>query len=290
MEDLDAWRASDRETLAAQYNARAAVPEHPAIFARWRARSASARAAALADGSARLGLRYGSHPRERFDLFLPTAADATASRLHLFLHGGYWQAMGRMDFGFLAAAPVAAGQAFAVLGYPLCPDVSFGELVDAVERGYDKLLATAPDHGIEPANPVITGHSAGGHLAVLLAQALTARGATRSALPGRIHAVSGVFDLEPLVHTPLNVALGLDAATARAHSPARRTPVPGVPVTAWVGAHESAEFHRQARTFAARWHEAGAAAEYRAVPGCNHFTVIERLLGPGGGGVADSPG
>lgn len=289
MDDIDAWRACDPATLAAQYNARAAVPEHPAIFARWRARSASTRAAALTRGACRLGLPYGPHPRERFDLFLPTTTGAGRPELHVFLHGGYWQAMGRMDFSFLAAGPMAAGQAFAVLGYPLCPDVSFPRLIAAVAHGYDTLLATAAEHGIEPARPVMTGHSAGGHLAVVLAQALANRGAARSAMPRGIHAVSGVFDLEPLVHTPLNVALGLDAEMARALSPIHGPPVPEVPMTAWVGADESAEFHRQARAFVAAWNQGDTAAEYRSVPGSNHFTVIEHLLGRGGGALAEPP-
>ena len=69
--------------LEAQYNARAAVvPEHPAIFARWQARSEAFRAQA----DCRLDLTYGPGAWETLDFFV---AGAALSPLHIFLHGGY---------------------------------------------------------------------------------------------------------------------------------------------------------------------------------------------------------
>ena len=91
-------------------------------------------------------------------------------------------------------------------------------------------------------------------------------------------AISGVFELEPLVGTSINDALRLDAATARAASPRWwPPPPPGRRMIAAVGAGESTEFRRQSRELAAAWASAGVDTRYVEIAGANHFTVIDEL-------------
>ena len=61
------YRGYDAAGLEAQYNARASIPDHPLIFARWAARSAEVRKRAFA----RLDVPYGDGPMEKMDIFLP---------------------------------------------------------------------------------------------------------------------------------------------------------------------------------------------------------------------------
>jgi arylformamidase len=93
-------------------------------------------------------------------------------------------------------------------------------------------------------------------------------------------AISGIFDLEPLIDTSINRAIGLDRASARAVSP-RFWPPPSRHPTllAVVGEHEGAEFHRQCRDLVSHWRRAGVQAECLEVPGANHFSVIDQLAG-----------
>ena len=94
-------------------------------------------------------------------------------------------------------------------------------------------------------------------------------------------AISGVFDVAPLVGTSLNEALRLDQAAARAASPLFWPPPPkGRSLVAAVGGAESAEFLRQSRDIVAAWKRAGVASEYLEVSGTNHFTVVEALTDP----------
>ena len=101
-------------------------------------------------------------------------------------------------------------------------------------------------------------------------------------------AISGVFDLAPLIPTSLNAALRLDAAEAAALSPIH-WPVPngstpgGTVLDCVVGGDESAEFLRQSRMMADLWGAKGVETRYEALPGLNHFTVLEPLAD------ADSP-
>uniref|UniRef100_UPI0037C69920 alpha/beta hydrolase n=1 Tax=Roseovarius salis TaxID=3376063 RepID=UPI0037C69920 len=125
----------------------------------------------------------------------------------------------------------------------------------------------------------LVGHSAGGHL--------VARMMCRDVLPdtvagrlARVVSVSGVHELLPLVATAMNDILNLTAEEAAAESPARCTPLQGVPFTAWVGAQERPEFLRQARLIEEAWARAGVQVSAVYAPGHHHFSVIEGLARP----------
>jgi len=125
---------------------------------------------------------------------------------------------------------------------------------------------------------VISGHSAGGHLAACLLA--TDWPAFDASLPEDLvmaaYAISGLFDLEPLVDTSINKALHLDQATARAASPLFWNAPARGSLDAVVGDNESAEYFRQSRTIVERW-GAGIATRFGTVPGANHFTAIAPL-------------
>src|SRR5262249_15792996 len=109
------------------YNLRAAVPDHPRWFERYARTSAEARA----QFSPRLDLRYGPGPKETLDLFLP---EISAGGTFVFFHGGYWRALDKSDFSFVAPPFLARGIAVAVVNYDLCPDVDIATIVDECRR------------------------------------------------------------------------------------------------------------------------------------------------------------
>ncbi|HYF08434.1 MAG TPA: alpha/beta hydrolase [Acetobacteraceae bacterium] len=240
--------------LEAEYNNRARVAESAAIIAGW-ARDAAAFREAWPHK--RLALPYGPGERERLDLFLPMAEDGAAPRA-LLIHGGYWQALDRSWVSHFARGLVLSGVAVAVPSYDLCPGVPLTRIV-AQMRAAAELLCR------DDARLLAIGHSAGGHLAAML----LAGGRAGAALP-----MSGVFELEPLRATTIGTALNLTAEAARALSP-RWMPAPGGPVHCVVGGDESNEFLRQTRDFAAAWD-----GSWEALPGRNHFTVLDPLTDP----------
>ena len=92
--------------------------------------------------------------------------------------------------------------------------------------------------------------------------------------------VSGIYDLEPLIGTSINEALGLDPATAARNSPLRR-PLKGFPpsLVCW-GENETDQFKRQSRAFAQALRRAGTECAAFECPGRNHFDVILDLADP----------
>jgi arylformamidase len=129
---------------------------------------------------------------------------------------------------------------------------------------------------------VIAGHSAGGHLAACMLA--TRWAAVDKKLPDGFvraaYAISGIFDLKPLVETTVNAALGLDEAEAKLLSPLDWSPPKSLALDAVVGGEESSEYLRQSRAITERWAAAGARTRFEAVPGANHFTVIAPLADP----------
>jgi arylformamidase len=94
------------------------------------------------------------------------------------------------------------------------------------------------------------------------------------------YAISGLFDLVPLVETSINKALSLDQDTAKAASPLFWKPPAHGSLDVVVGEAESAEYFRQSRTIVEAWGSAGVATAFGTIAGANHFTAIAPLADP----------
>lgn len=253
-----------------EYNNRARVPENPALMAGW-ARDA----AAYREARGPRRIAYGPGPRHVIDVFAGDDQNGGKRPLVVFIHGGYWQALDGSWFSHMARGLNAHGIGVAVPTYDLCPQVSVADIVEDMRQA-TRELAKLSDRLI------ISGHSAGGHLAAcMLATDWTAYDAS---LPPQLvraaYAISGLFELEPLVPTSINKALRLDQATARAASPLLWQPPSHGSLDAVVGEAESAEYHRQSKTIVDAWGKGGIATRYGIVPAANHFTAIAPLADP----------
>jgi arylformamidase len=257
------------ELVERGYNNRAAVPDHPQWLARYPALSAAARDALrpLQD------LRYGDGPQETLDLFVPAGP---ARGTLVFIHGGYWRALDKADFLFVATPFVAAGCAVAAINYDLCPAVSIATIVEECRRALGGIVREGPRHGANAGRIVVAGHSAGGHLAaMLLATPAHAWGLDRHPVAGAA-SISGVHDLRPLTLFSFNADFRLDDAEAARMSPILAQPATDAPIVVAVGADETSEFVRQAGLLWEAWpaNRPRGACGPMLVPDRNHFSVI----------------
>lgn len=260
--------ALDPRTLEREYSPSSAIGGDYAPFvARYRAESDAARRTL----AVRRDLRYGPAPRACLDFF-PAPPGATRPGLLVYLHGGYWQELSKEESAFLAPAWHAAGIAHAAIGYTLAPQAGLPAIVAECRAALAWLQAHAGVLGVDAGNVVVAGSSAGAYLAAACADGLP------TPLRGLV-AVSGIFDVAPLLGTSINAALGLDAPTAASLDllvPRRRfRPA----VVAW-GEIETAEFKRQSRAFASRLADDGTPCASLEIPGRHHFDVILELGDP----------
>src|SRR3954469_4170970 len=144
-----------------QYNNRARIPDHPAILKQW----ADASASALDRSPAMRELAYGEGAGERLDVF---PARRAGSPVLVYIHGGYWRALGKRDQSFVAPPFVDAGAMVVLPGYALCPAVSIDHIVLQLVRALGWVHRHAHEFGGDAQRIVVAGHSAGGHLATML--------------------------------------------------------------------------------------------------------------------------
>jgi len=267
MDDADAY-------YEGQYNNRLSIPDAADYNARGVARSTAARARL----AAKLDLAYGPSPRQRIDLY---PAAAPGAPILSFIHGGYWRSRDKSEFAFIAEPFVAAGITVAMPEYDLAPAVTVGTIVEQMVAAHAWLYRHAGEHGADASRLFVAGHSAGGHLAAMMAA--TRWNEIDPELPADLvkgaYAISGVFDLMPMLHFSFNADIRLDAASAKAMSPIEHCPAWPVPVRTAAGALESDEFRRQCRTLAERW--PASVKGHMDVPGCHHLSVAEALADPG---------
>ena len=251
--------------LEAEYNNRALVPEHPAIFERWQRDSAALREATRCT----LALPYGSEPRQQLDLFHATNPRGTV----VFIHGGYWRSLDKSMFSFVAKPFLAAGLSVAMINYRLCPSVAIDVIVDDCRQALAWLITNGRAHKLPVDRIALAGHSAGGHLvAMLYATDWQRLDIDTSGLIGGI-ALSGVYDLDPLLECSMNADLHLNHHIARANSPITRAPALTVPLHLAVGANESRAFVNQSQLLAQAWPQICAKPD--EVENANHFTIMD---------------
>ena len=250
------------------------IPDHPQIFARWAEQGAQVRRrrAGLID------MRYGDDDGERLDFF-PTVQ--RNSPLLVFIHGGYWRSLDKSDFSWIAPPFLDAGVAVAFLNYGLAPRVTVEGIVRQQLKAIVWLYTRAEDLGFERQRIVVGGHSAGGHLTVMMMAALWPRwmrGLPSDLVKGGI-AISGLYDLEPLLPLPfIKTDLRLDAAATRRLSPIHFPAATTAPLVTAVGARESSEFKRQTQLIRAAWPRNARA--HIEVEGADHLTVCDVLADP----------
>ena len=262
-EALD-WRSLSQEALDRGLNNGGAVAGSGTMVEGWEKLSAEMRAR----HGAHLNLSYGPRERNRID-FLKAAPNAPTL---LFIHGGYWQMRSKDAFTTFASGPMAHGINVALIGYTLAPDATLEQIVAEIHAGIDHLAGRLPELGADASRLVASGWSAGGHL--------TAMAMLNKHIKGGV-AISGIYDLEPIRHSYLNVKLGLDEAMSKRNSPMLLTH-DVKPMALTVGGAELPLLRQQTADFASYRAYHALPVAYEEIPGANHFTIMDELASPSG--------
>ena len=261
------------EDLNYQYLPGRTVKNPAAYLARSATRSARVRGKL----ECQLNLSYGDSPGQILDIFPAPERNAP---VHIFIHGGYWRAIG-VDTGLyshVAAPLVAAGATVVLLDYDLCPSVRITDIVQQVRQAMVWVYRNVAKYNANRKRIFVSGHSAGGHLAAMLMATDWAdlAGLPKSLIKGTV-LLSGLFDIEPHRHTELQADIRLGVREAKAMSPMYLKPFATGPCILAVGEKEPDLFHWQSLEYAARLRSNRISAEYISMPGDNHFSLTDRL-------------
>ena len=267
-----------------QYNARASVQDAGALIARYTKESQ----AAFALPNAVRNQRYSPKEDDLLDVYLPLehVGQAQLAPVFIFIHGGYWRALSKNDSAFMAPALTKAGAMVVVPDYDLAPAVTLDHIVDQVRQAYAWVVRNIAIYGGDASRICVCGSSAGGHLVGML----LAKGwqedydLPASAVPASAFPLSGLFDLQPLLHTHINAWMLMDDAAAMRNSPRFLLPDSSThslcQLRVACGEFESREFHRQSREYLAAWQARCLPGQWVEAAATNHFDLPLQLADP----------
>lgn len=253
------YKNYNNETLNRQYNNRLQSPGFATHFerqAQWNKETA-ATLKPIRD------ISYGEHPREKLDVYLSKTPNAKAL---VFIHGGYWQALDKNDFQFVATAFESLPVTVFIISYPLAPEASMATIVSSCKKAIDWVIDNAENYNANKKSVYLAGHSAGGHLVSMI---LTSNKDVRGACT-----LSGVFNLVPIQKTTINDAIKMKEQDAVDYSATNKEPAGNPPLIIAVGGDESDEFKAQSAELTKAWNKK-AAAQLIEVPGINHYSIVE---------------
>ncbi len=263
--------------LEKQYSITVARPDlHSHAVPEWLRRSAEFRETA----ECVLDLAYGESPRERLDFF--PSVGSTNGPVLVFFHGGYWQRLSKSAFSFVAEQFVKNGVSVVVASYDLCPSVRITQISQQARRAVAWVWRNADKWGYSKNKIYVSGNSAGGHITAMVMATHWSK--LESDLPpdlvkGAIP-ISGLFELEPLLHTSINKGLGMDEAEAASQSPMNNPPATDASQLVVCGGAETAEFHRQSDVYASTFSTSTRHIERYSAPGRDHVNVTDDLADP----------
>ena len=214
----------------------------------------------------RTNIAYGPGTDEVLDIF--PAAQSPAP-VQIFVHGGAWKNFTKDDYSFPAGVYVPAGIHTVILNFSNLPAVRLPDMAAQVRRAIEWVYRNAATFGGDRERLYLSANSSGAHLSAL---ALQADGFVKAAT-----LVSGPYYLEPVVLSARSSYVKLSAEEVVGLSPGLHAARMRCPVTIGYAEHDTDEFQRQSREFAAALQKAGRPARLARFPGVNHFELMEKF-------------
>ncbi|MDF2114247.1 alpha/beta hydrolase [Roseiarcaceae bacterium H3SJ34-1] len=137
---------------------------------------------------------WGDEPWQRFDVFAPAQSKGSLPVL-IFIHGGGWMSGYKEWTGFMAPGVIASGAILVATTYRLAPAHRLPTIIDDCIEAVAAVRARVAEFGGDASRFYLSGHSAGGHLAMMVALRNDLwKGRLGSELRG-ILPISGILDL-----------------------------------------------------------------------------------------------
>ncbi len=226
------------------------------------------------------GIPYGPDERHRLDVFAPDRR--SSGPIVLFLYGGAWTSGDRSTYEFVGTALAARGITTVIADYRLYPQVRFPAFVEDAARAYgwvDRHLARA-DGGRRPI--FLMGHSAGAHIAALLAvdRRWLAAAAPRAAAPAGLVGLAGPYAFDPTTWDTTATIFAPVVGHADRARPARLVRRKGPPTLLLHGADDRTVGLFNTKEFAEALASHGTAVQTVVYPDIGHVGLVSAFAKP----------
>ena len=256
------------DQFEAHFNPRACTPNIDGRIARQIVRSADVRSRYHHTAD----IAYGESANEVLDVF---HAPNPHAPVLLFIHGGYWRALHKDGYSFVAPPFVDAGATVVVMHYDLAPDVSLDTILEQTIRSIAWTYRNIAELGGDPEQLFIAFNSAGGHLAAMaLAHDWAGEGLPDDIIKGAT-LITGVLDCAPVLRISVNEDVRLDEDMAQRLSPIHFPPKRALPLIVAVGGGEPEGWIALSRAYVRTCEQAGIDCSYMEMPGLDHISAGE---------------
>lgn len=226
-------------------------------------------------------ISYGPAAHQAIDVFVPKSAGSTSAPIVVFFYGGRWQGGRRADYAFVGEALAARGVLTFVADYRHYPAVRFPDFMHDAAQAVAWVRAHATDYGGDTGRMHLAGHSAGAHVAALLAtDARYLRGVDMQ--PRQLRGVIGIagpYDFLPFTSDDLKQVFGPEAGW-RASQPIEFVDGDEPPFLLLHGADDRSVRPFNSESLATRLRAAGVATEHRVYPDLGHVRILAALRYP----------
>ena len=220
---------------------------------------------------------------QRIDVYLPEATLAEGCPVFMTIHGGFWSHGYKEWHGFLADAFCDLPAIVVSVGYRLSTAAHHPAALDDCLAAVEWVYRNIREYGGDPERIVVSGHSAGGHLAALVAlqsELLKARGVPSSVIRACLP-VSAIFDTTDPGMPADRMADYLGPDTAKASvSPIHLISGRPIPFLVAYGERDMPLLIPQAQAMVVALRAAGGEVEVVVLPGADHFDVVMDASNP----------
>jgi acetyl esterase/lipase len=224
---------------------------------------------------------YGPLPRQKLDIWAPTAKAAHPRDVVVFFYGGSWNSGDRALYGFAGRALAERGYLVVIPDYRLVPEVRFPGFVEDGAAAVAWVHAHAAQYGGNPARIHLIGHSAGAHIAALLSldpEWLAKAGAPKHSIKS-FAGLAGPYDFVPFTSDASKAAFGFlrDPSPSQPITYARPDAPPMLLMT---GDIDETVKPRNSRALADALRQKGAKAATLFYPRLGHSGIVMALARP----------
>ncbi len=215
----------------------------------------------------------------RLDIYTPD--DAQAAPVVVFFYGGRWSEGSKDDYKFVGQALASRGFVAVLADYRLYPDVRFPTFVEDAARAVAWTRQRIDGFGGDPDKMFVMGHSAGAHIAAMLAlnpAYLEAVALKPDALKGMI-GLAGAYDFLPITAPDLRDIFGPPEAFQKSQ-PIFFANGRNPPLLLVHGEDDEAVWVKNTRNLAKAVAQAGGAVETVIYPKMSHRFIVATLAAP----------
>jgi len=229
-------------------------------------------------------ISYGAKSQQKLDIYKPSKL--RHNTVVVFLYGGSWKRGHRSHYRFVGEAFASRGFITVIPNYRVYPEVQFPRFIEDAAAAIGWVQHHIAKHGGNAKKIVLVGHSAGAHIAALLAldpRYLKAAGVSQKFIAGTV-GIAGPYAIDPSQHRSIR-SIFETAKNPRNIRPINFVHANAAPMLLLHGAEDNLVDAENSRELAQRLQKVGSSVTYIPFANTGHVGVLLALAWPFQGSV-----